>query len=133
MNKILLAIGIGVAASISLGGIAVAQELQEIVVTGKGEVAVTPAGRTTTGVPIVDMSISYGVSYAGLDLASAAGAAEIEKRVNDAAREACREISARRPLQQFTTSEAQCVRAAVDKAMVRVHELVAAAAKKSAK
>jgi UrcA family protein len=60
---------------------------------------------------------------------SAAGAAEIEKRVNDAAKEACKEISAKRPLQQFTTSEAECAKAAADKAMVKVHELEAAAAK----
>jgi len=116
-----------------LGSIGVAQELQEIVVTGKGEVGVKPAGKTASGVPIVDVSISYGVSYAGLDLASAVGAAEIEKRVNDAANEACKEISAKGALQQFTTSEAECAKAAVHKAMVRVHELEAAAAKKSAK
>ncbi len=131
MNKILLGIGIGVAASISLGSIVVAQELQEIVVTGKG-LAVKPAGTTASGVPIVEMSISYGVSYAGLDLASAVGAAEIEKRVNDAAKEACKDIAAKRPLQQFTTSEAECAKAATDKAMVKVHDLQAAA-KKSAK
>lgn len=130
MNKILLGIGIGVAASISLDSIAVAQDLQEIVVTGKGDVGVKPAGKTASGVPIVDVSISYGVSYAGLDLASAVGAAEIEKRVNDAAKEACKEIAAKRPLAQFTTSEAECAKAAADKAMVKVHELEAAAAKK---
>lgn len=130
MKKILLGIGIGVAASISLGSITVAQELQEIVVTGKGEVAVKPAGKTASGVPIVDMSVSYGVSYAGLDLASAAGAAELEKRVNDAAKEACKEIAAKRPLEQFTTSEADCAKTAADKAMVKVHDLEAAAGKK---
>ena len=129
MNKILLGIAIGAAASISFGSIAVAQDLQEIVVTGKG-VATQPAGKTASGVPIVDMSITYGVSYAGLDLTSAAGAAEIEKRVNDAAKDACKELSAKRPLQQFTTSEAECAKSAADKAMVKVHELEAAAAKK---
>jgi len=131
MNKIVLGIGLGVVASICLGSsVVIAQDLQEIVVTGRGEVAVKPAGKTATGVPIVDMSITYGVSYAGLDLASAAGAAEIEKRVNDAAKEACKEISAKRPLQQFTTSEAECAKSAADKAMVKVRELEAAAAKK---
>ena len=134
MNKILLGIGIGVAASISLGSIAVAQELQEIVVTGKGHVAAErPAGTTATGASLVDVSISYGVSYAGLDLASAVGAAEIEKRVNEAAKEACKEIDAKRPVALFTTSQAECAKAAADKAMVKVHDLEAAATKKSAK
>jgi len=132
MNKILLAIAIGVAASISLGGIAVAQALHEIVVTGKGLVAVKPVGKTSSGVPIVDMSISYGVSYAGLDLASAVGAAEIEKRVNDAATEACKEIAAQHPAQQFTTSAEECAKAAAAKAMVKARALIAEAGKKSA-
>jgi len=130
MNKILLGIGIGVAASISLGSIAVAQELQEIVVTGKSHVATKPAGKTASGASLVDMSISYGVSYAGLDLASAVGAAEIEKRVNDAAKEACKEITAKKPLEQFTTTEAECAKAAAGEAMIKAHELEAAAAKK---
>jgi|SRR5580692_5803513 UrcA family protein len=106
MNKILLGIGIGMAVSISAGSIAVAQDVQEIVVTARGDVAVKPAGKSATGVPIVDMSVSYGVSYAGLDLASTAGAAELEKRVNQAAKEGCKDISAKRPLQQFTRSVA---------------------------
>ena len=133
MNKMLLGIGIGVAVSISVGSIAVAQPVQEIVVTARGDVAVKPAGRSTSGVPIVDMSISYGVSYAGLDLASAVGVAELEKRVNDAAKEACKEIAAKRPFQQFATSEAECAKAAADKALVKVHDLEAGAAKKSAR
>ncbi len=133
MNKILLGIGIGMAVSISAGSIAVAEDVQEIVVTARGDVAVKPAGRSATGVPIVDMSISYGVSYAGLDLASAVGAAELEKRVNEAAREGCKDISAKRPLQPFTTSEADCVKSAAGKAMVKVHELESAAAKNSVK
>ena len=133
MNKILLGIGIGMIVSISAGRIAVAQDVQEIVVTARGDVAVKPEGNSATSVPIVTMSISYGVSYAGLDLASAVGAAELERRVNEAAKQGCKDISAKRPLQQFTPSEADCVKSAAAKAMVKVHELEGAAAKKSAK
>ena len=129
MNKILLGIGIGIATSISLASLSVADELQEIVVTGSA-MAVKPIGKTASGVPIVEMSIAYGVSYAGLDLASASGSAELEKRVNDAAKEACKSIAAQRPLQQFQTSEADCTKAAVDKAMIKVHQLETAAKKK---
>jgi UrcA family protein len=123
MNKILLGIGIGLAVSISVGSIAAAQPVQEIVVTARSDLAVKPAGSSTSGVPIVDMSISYGVSYAGLDLASAVGAAELEKRVIDAAKEACKEISAKRPFQKFSTSEAECAKEAAEKALVKVHDL----------
>jgi UrcA family protein len=132
MKKILLGIGIGVAASMSLGNLAVAQGVQEIVVTAKRVITAQPAGKTASGVPIVDMSVSYGVSYSGLDLASAVGAAEIEKRVNDAAKEACKEITAQRPLVRFTTSDAECAKAAADKAMVKARALIAEAGKKPA-
>jgi UrcA family protein len=133
MKRILWGIAIGVAASMSMGTIAVAEEVQEVVVTAKGVVAQKPAGKTATGIPLVDVALSYGVSYAGLDLASAAGAAELEKRVNDAAKEVCKEISSQRPLANFTTSDAECTKAAADKAMVTVHALIAAAGKKPAK
>jgi UrcA family protein len=132
MNKVLLTIGIGMAAAISFGSIAVAQSIQEIVVTAKGVVAVKSVGKSASGVPIVDMSISYGVSYAGLDLASAVGAAEIEKRVNDVAKEACKEISVQNPTQQFMTSEEECAKAAAAKAMIKAHALIAEAGKKPA-
>jgi UrcA family protein len=133
MKNNLLVIAIGVAASMSLGSVAAAQEVQEIVVTAKGVVSEKPAGKTASGVPIVNMSVSYGVSYAGLDLASAAGAAEIEKRVNDAAKEACKTIAAQHPLTYFTTNDAECTKAAAGKAMVKAHALIAEAGKKSAK
>jgi len=50
-------------------------------------------GKTSIGIPIVDISLSYGVSAKDLDLASHAGAMELEKRVNDAALEACKELN----------------------------------------
>jgi len=86
------------------------------------------AGRTSTGVPILDVSLSYGVSTAGLDLASHVGALELEKRVHDAAMAACKEIGKQYP--NATPSEDACAKAAADKAMVRAHELEAAAAGK---
>jgi len=132
MNKILLGIGIGIAASMSIGRIAVAQEMPEVVVSGTRAIVKTPAA-DSHGFPIVDMSVSIGVSYAGLDLASAAGAAELGKKVNDAAKQACKEIGNQRPYRQFRTSESECAKAAADEAMVKVHALLAEAGKKLAK
>jgi UrcA family protein len=133
MNKILMGIGAGLAASISLGSIAATQDLQEIIVVGTRQVTVTPVGKTSSGVPIVNMSISYGVSYKDLDIASAAGAAELEKRVHTMAKEACKGIAAQRPIQEFSTSEEECAKTAADKAMVKAHALIAEAGKKPAK
>jgi len=63
-----------------------------------------------------------------LDLASHVGALELEKRVHDAAMAACKEIGKQYP--NATPSEDACAKAAADKAMVRAHELEAAAAGK---
>ncbi|MGO8974132.1 MAG: UrcA family protein [Steroidobacteraceae bacterium] len=78
-------------------------------------------------IPIVDMSVSYGVSTKGLDLASHDGAVELERRINDAAKVACKEIFKQYP--EATPPQADCVKAATDKAMARAHELEATAAK----
>jgi UrcA family protein len=133
MNKVLLGFGVGAAASILIGSVAVAEDVPEVVVSGKRVVVETPAGTDSRGFPLVDMSVSYGVSYAGVNLATASGAAELEKRVHDAANRACKEIGDQRPLRHFATSESECAKVAADNAMVKVHALVAEAEKKAVK
>jgi hypothetical protein len=56
---------------------------------------------------------------------------EAEKRVNDMAEVACKDLVQRYPT--GTPSEAECTKAAADKAMVKVNELAAAASKASGK
>jgi UrcA family protein len=133
MKRITTAFAIVAAVSVLAGSLAVAEKMEEITVTAKRMLVERPGGHTTGGVPIVDITLSYGVSYGGLDLASHAGASELEKRVNDAAKAACEEISHQRPLVQLTPDDAACTKAAADKAMDKVHELVAAAERKVAK
>ena len=122
---------VGIVAFALVGSIATAQNIEEITVQGTRIMSTKTVGRTASGVPIVDVSLSYGVSIAGLDLASHVGAAELEKRIHDAALAACKEIGRQYP--DSTPSDADCAKAAADKAMVRAHELEAAAAKKSGK
>jgi UrcA family protein len=86
---------------------------------------------TSSGIPILDVSLSYGVSTAGLDLATKSGATALETRVKDAAAAACKEIGQKYP--DATPNEAECAKSATAKAMVKVHELVAAAAEKAKK
>lgn len=123
-----MGIAIAAAAVALFGNLAVAQTSDEITVQGTRVMSTKSAGRTSTGVPILDVSLSYGVSTAGLDLASHVGALELEKRVHGAAVAACKEIGRKYP--NATPSEEDCAKAAADKAMVRVHELEAAAAAK---
>jgi UrcA family protein len=128
MRTLFVATAAGVLASSLVIGIAVAQTTTEVTVEAT-RVMRTNAGRTPSGVPIADISLSYGVSYSGLDLASHAGAMQLEKRVKDAATEACKEISRQYP--DASPNDAECIKAATDKAMIKVRELEAAAAKKA--
>jgi UrcA family protein len=117
-------------ASSLVGATAIAQKTAAITVEAT-RIVETRVGVAPTGAPITSVSLSYGVSYDDLDPASYAGAKELEKRVANAAGAACKELSHQYP--EAAPKEAECVKAATDKAMVKVHELEAAAAKKPAK
>lgn len=119
------------AAAALIAGVAVAQGVPEVKVEATRVVAsamtAKTAGRTSSSVPIKDITVSYGVSAEGLDLSTNTGATAFEQRVKDAAEQACKEISRQYP--NTTPSDAACAKAAADQAMVRVHELIAAAEK----
>ena len=131
MTRTLIKVAIGLVAAASVSTIAVAQDMGSVTVKASRIVSEKSVGKTSSGIPIVDISLSYGVSAKDLDLASHAGAMELEKRVNDAALEACKELNRQYP--ESKPSDRECAKNAVDNAMVRVHELEAAAAKKPAK
>ncbi len=132
MSRVVIRVAAGLFAAVVLGNFAVAQQIQEVTVQASRVVEQKQVGRTASGVPIVDMSLAYGVSYADLDLTSHAGVVQLEKRVNDAAQQACKELSRQFPL-VTTPNDADCAKMAADKAMPKVHELAAAAAKSGGK
>lgn len=121
---------IGVLASAVVGTLASAsadaQNPEQVKVEASRVVSTKIAGRSSSGVPVVEYSISYGVSLAGLNLATHSGAVEAERRVNAAATAACKEIGRQYPLMNATAGE-DCAKTAADKAMVRVREMVASA------
>lgn len=127
MIRAVVKVSVGLFAAAFTGNILLAQQIPEVTVQAS-RVVEKQVGRTSTGIPIVDVSLSYGVSYAGLDLVTNAGVMELEKRVKDAAMQACKELSRQYPIS--AQSDADCAKAAADKAMVKVHELAAAAAAK---
>ncbi len=127
MTKNIVRVAAGLVATAFACNVLVAQQVPEVTVQAS-RVVEKQAGRTASGVPILDVSLSYGVSYAGLDLVTNAGVMELEKRVNAAAVQACKELSKQYPIS--AQSDADCAKAAADKAMVKVHELAAAAASK---
>ncbi len=127
MMRILTRGAIGLLAATAFGTVVIADDMGEVTVQASRVVAKT-VGKTSSGIPIVDISLSYGVSAKDLDLASHSGAMELQKRVADAAQAACKELSRQYP--DSTPSDAECVKTATAKAMVRVNEMLAAAAKK---
>ena len=115
-------LALGLVSTVALG-----QEPAEVTVVAMRMVSTKVASTSATGVPIVDVSLSYGVSTVGLDLATHEGANELEMRVKDAAAAACKEVGRQYP--DATPSDAECARLATKKAMVKVHQLVHAAGK----
>jgi len=119
------------AAAALISGLAVAQGVPEVKVQAtrviSSAITAKTVGRTSSGIPIKDITLSYGVTAEGLDLSTNTGAMAFEQRVKDAAEQACKDISKQYP--DATPSDAACAKAAADQAMVRVHELVAAAEK----
>jgi len=116
-----------VAASALISTIAFAQGTQEVTVVGTRALTTKQVGQTPTGVTIVKISLNYGVGISDLDLASTTGAAELETRINNAAMAACKEITRQYP--DATPSDEDCAKAAAKKALVKAHELEAAAKK----
>lgn len=123
MRKHLKGIGLAFACILLAGGAARAENTDQAVTVQAQRFMATPVGRTYTGLPVVDVSLSYGVSVAGLDLKSAAGTAELERRVAGAARVACFELGREYP--EATPAERECAKAAADQAMAKARELTA--------
>jgi UrcA family protein len=90
----------------------------------------TIVGRSYADLPILHVSLSYGVNIADLDLATQDGPMALEKRVKGAAKAACEELGRKYPLLTLTPSNEDCAKAAADKAMVKARDLVAKARQK---
>ena len=108
-----------------VSGIAAAQNAKEVNIQAQRVINEKVIAHITGGGKIIELALSYPVSFADLDITSVTGAAELEKRVKDAARAACEEIAFKYP--SATPSNAVCAQKAAAKAMTEVREMVAAA------
>jgi len=127
MNTILGKVVIGVASAMLLSSAAIAQDVPEVTVQAKRLLNTKVTERVEGGLPLQDISVSYGVRTWDLDLATHSGATVLEQRVKDAAKLACKEISRQFP--DASPSEAECANTAAAKAMPQVKQLVASAEK----
>jgi UrcA family protein len=120
MRAMLKGLVLGLTA-IALGGAsAYAETLETVTVTGSRMVSEKLIGRTPIGADIREVSLSYRVNAADLDLASTAGKAELEKRVRATAKAACKELDRLTFGDPTSPDDATCVKKAVDEAMARV-------------
>lgn len=130
MKAKLMRVGLAVAGALVVSGVAHAQASEAVTVQATRLVPKVVA-RSSSGIPIEEISLSYGVRAADLDLATSAGANELTRRVNEAAETACKEIG--RDYPEATPSDRECAKVAADGAMVKVRSLIAAAKKSSGK
>ena len=125
----LAAVGGFVGGMVMASGSAVAQPAEEITVVAPH--TVTEAGRSAVGVKLEVVSLTHRVSYTGLDLAKHSDVAELERRINAAAKEACQQLDTLYPPDAYPSnpSNQNCVKTAVDDGMMQAKMVVAAAHK----
>lgn len=95
----------------------------EIIVIAPGVYRDDTGRRTSSGIPIQELTTRRAIDTYDLNLRHDADVAELHRRIRETAEEACEEIerSARGPL---LSSERECVREATDDAMAQAEDLV---------
>ena len=108
------------------GGSALAQNgsnaIEEITVVAPRQITREPVGHTATGGTIENISLTRRVDYSDLNLTVHADVEKLDKRVDDTAREACRQLEQLYP--SAALSSPDCVRTAVNGAMMQVDKAV---------
>lgn len=101
---------------------AFAQEKEEVTIVAPREMVKT-VGRGMTGAPIREVSLTFAVSLADLDLTRAADYAEAEKRINETAAEACKQLDRMYPLME---PDPVCAKKTADGGQAELKTIVAA-------
>jgi UrcA family protein len=98
------------------------QAMEVVTVEAVREIIV---GKSPIGAPIKELSIRSRVTFADLDLTTAAGAAALQKRVEDTAKSTCKEIRIEIPAEG--SSVEKCVKDAIADAQPQVDQAIAEA------
>lgn len=120
---------IALAVGLCLTGSALAADELPTITIGAGVMTKTDIGTSSSGVPLEKVTITHRVSYADLNLATHAGAAELQRRVKETARAACKQLHELYPLEANDTF--QCAKSAVAQASAQVENAIAAATKQA--
>lgn len=128
MNKMLARALLVTLACAGTSATAQEQQLDTITVQATRLVATKLVGRTSSGIPVESVSLSYAVSLQGVDLSTPSGMQELEKRINDVALTACEDLGHRYP--DSTPDDKTCARDTAKKAIAQLHERAKTAAPK---
>ena len=115
-------------AGLCLTAPAFADDLPTITI-GAGVMTKTNIGMSSSGLPLEEVTVTHRVSYADLNLATQAGAAELQRRVKETARAACKQLDELYPLE--SKNARQCMKAAIAKASPQVENAIAGATKEA--
>jgi UrcA family protein len=102
---------------------AVAQQTEVVVVEAIRAVTVE---KTSSGIPIKEVTLKRTVNYADLDLATPSGAQVLEQRIRQTAKSACQELDQKYP-NTVPNPGKDCFEGAVDGAMAEGQKLIDAA------
>ena len=97
-----------------------------------GQVQKTEVRVDYTGIPVEQLQVDRTVNYADLDLTTPSGAAELNKRVTEAAKEDCEQLDTADPIDLSDTDAASCVRTATDGVLKQVKAAIVATRTNSA-
>jgi UrcA family protein len=97
-----------------------------------GKVRQTEVRVDYTGIPVEQLQVDRTVSYGDLDLTTPSGAAELNRRITEAAKEDCEQLDTADPLDLSDTDDNSCVRAATDGALKQAKAAIVAARTNSA-
>lgn len=103
------------------------QGLEEITVVAPRAVTRTTVGRTNVGGKVELISLTRRVDYSDLDLAEHSDVMELQKRIDDIAKESCQDLAKLYPLSDPKTPD--CVKEALASAKPQLDKAVMAAAK----
>jgi UrcA family protein len=92
----------------------------------------TTVGTSYDGIPIEQYRLDRAVNYADLDLTTASGAAELMRRVDVAAEDACQQVDTADRVDMWDTDDASCVNSATDGGLKQANTAIAAARTNSA-
>jgi len=113
---------IAAAGATLLSAAAYGQAMEVVTVEAVREIIV---GKSAIGAPIKELSIRSRVTFADLDLTTAAGAAALQKRVEDTAKSTCKEIKVDLPAEG--SSVEKCVKDALAGAQPQIDKAIAEA------